>query len=196
MGRILTVLTGVALCFVLTGCPMVGSKEIMGDKTAKASAVKWNGNWVSSDSIIQVRVKDKDKGVLEIYFIQRKKKQGPYKVYLRDVDGHIVASLKDREGGYYLWSVVDTHDDFGYLMLLNMKKFKELIEAGELPGKIVKTVPVLDKLSDKQRSDIISKAANDFEYRQGVTFVRLEGLDRIRKNAEKIIKEAKAVPAK
>ena len=91
VGRILTVLTGVALCFVLTGCPMVGSKEIMGDKTAKASAVKWNGNWVSSDSIIQVRVKDKDKGVLEIYFIQRKKKQGPYKVYLRDVDGHIVA---------------------------------------------------------------------------------------------------------
>lgn len=191
MNRILTVLTVGALCFVLTGCPIVGSKEIMGDNAAKVSPGKWNGNWVSDDSVIQVKVTEPDKGILEVYFLQNKKKQGPYKVYLRDVNGHIVASVKDKEPDYYLWSVVEVKDDFGYLMLLNMKKFRELIEAGELPGKIIKTVPVLDKLSDKQRNDVISKAANDFEYRQGVTFVRLEGLDSIRKNAEKLIKEAK-----
>lgn len=193
MRRIITTLTAGVLCFFLTGCPMVGSKEIVGDKVAKISPEKWDGHWVSGDSIIQVKVKDKDKGILEIYYFQGKKKQGPYSVYLREVKGYFVASMKDRKKGYYLWTVVGIYGDFGQLMLLNMKRFSELVESGELPGKVIKSVPVLGNMTEEQHVGIVKKAANDFDYRQGVTFVRLEGFDRIREKAVKQMKEAKPV---
>jgi hypothetical protein len=188
-------LAGMAViaCLVLTGCPVVGSKEIMGYKPQVATPEIWNGHWVTDKSIIEVKVAEADKGVLTVYFIDNGKKKGPYKVFLRDVNGKIVASLKDKSKDFYFWTAVKVEKDFGYFMLLDMDKFRELIKSGKMPGEIIKDVPVFGKLSAKQMDDLVNKAANDPSFHIPITYVRLEGLDRIAKEAREAIKNAKSV---
>ncbi len=189
-------LAGMAVmaCLVLTGCPVVGSKEIMGNKPQVAKPEVWNGHWVTDKSIIEVKVAEADKGVLTVYFIGNEKKKGPYKVFLRNVKGATVASMKDESKGFYLWTVVKVENDFGYLMLLDMEKFRELIKSGKMPGEIIKDVPVFGKMSVKQIDDLVNKTAKDPSFHTiAVTYVRLEGLDRIAKEAREAIKNAKSV---
>ncbi len=188
-------LAGIAVmaCLVLTGCPVVGSKEIMGDKPQVATPEVWNGHWVTDKSIIEVKVAEADKGILTVYFIDNRTKRGPYKVFLRDVNGKIVASFKDKSKGFYLWTAVKVEKDFGYFMLLDMEKFRELIKSGKIPGEIIKDIPVFGKMSAKQMDELVNKAANDPVFRTPITYVRLEGLDRIAKEAKEAIKNAKPV---
>ena len=188
-------LAGMAVmaCLVLTGCPVVGSKEIMGDKPQVAKPEIWNGHWVTDKSIIEVKVAEADKGILTVYFIDNGKKKGPYKVFLRDVNGKIVASFKDKSKGFYLWTAVKVENDFGYFMLLDMEKFRELIKRGKIPGEIIKDIPVFGKMSAKQMDELVNKAVNDPVFRTPITYVRLEGLDRIAKEAKEAIKNAKPV---
>jgi hypothetical protein len=193
MRIVLQLAMALTACLMLTGCPIVGTKEIIGDKAVKASPNAWNGSWVTDKSIISVKVADAEKGILTIYFIDNKKKKGPYKVFLRDVKGVIVANMEDKSKDCYLWTVVKVEKDFGYFMLLNMEKFKALIKHKKLPGEIIDNVPVLGKLTLKQRDEIVQKVSNDPSLRQVITYVRLEGLDRIASEAREAIEKSQTV---
>ena len=145
------------------GCSAVFSKRPVGEKPAKIVAKDWEGNWVTSDGAVKLKVVDADKGRLKISWLEDDEK-GNTAIKMADVElwqsgDWLFASTKDENKGQsrgYVWGRIKNEDRQIIVWLPDDKLFKQLVKNGVLPGKIDGDDVLLDELKPQHLKIITS----------------------------------------
>ena len=100
------------------GCNAVISKRLVGEvgeRPAKVAAKEWEGNWVTADGAVKVKVVDADKGILKVAWLEDDK-QGNSALKTADIEvresgGWLFANTKEEDKGRgYLWGRIRNED--------------------------------------------------------------------------------------
>ena len=156
------VLAGLIL-LTACGCNAVISKRPVGEKSAKLTAKDWEGNWATTDGTMKLKVVDADKGMLKVFWIEDDDKGNPTMktadVELRESGDWLFANVKDEDKGQirgYVWGRIKNENRQIILWAPDDNRFKELVKAGVLPGKIDNDDVLLDELKPQHLKTITS----------------------------------------
>jgi len=143
------------------GCNSVISKRPVGEKPARIVAKEWEGNWVTTDGAVKVKVVDADQGILEVAWLEDDK-QGNSTLKTADIEvresrGWLFANTKEEDKGRgYLWGRIRNED--GQMMVWSPDEtlFKQLMKEGVFPGKVDGDDVILEDLKPQHLKIITS----------------------------------------
>ncbi len=143
------------------GCNSVISKRLVGERPAKVVAKEWEGNWVTTDGAVKVKVVDADKGILKVAWLEDDK-QGNSALKTADIEVResgewLFANTKEEDKGRgYLWGRIRNED--GQMMAWSPDEtlFKQLMKEGVFPGKVDGDEVILDELKPQHLKIITS----------------------------------------
>jgi len=143
------------------GCNAVISKRLVGERPAKVAAKEWEGNWVTTDGAVKVKVIDADKGILKVAWLEDDKQGNPAlktaEVELRESGGWLFANTKEEDKGRgYVWGRIRNEDGQITVWNPNDTLFKQLMKEGVFPGKVDGDEVILDGLKPQHLKIIIS----------------------------------------
>ena len=170
--RMRDVLCGLLAGMLITGCSSVMSTRPVGEAPLALVSEEWSGTWTDSEGFLEVRVVDPEAGRIEAAWIETHDsgfELERVEVSLRSggdaVFANVLESANDDgdaaetvEGGagdeaapLFAFVRVAREGDKLVLWWPEVEAFRELVEAGKLPGKVTdgKDV-VLDQLSSGQ----------------------------------------------
>jgi hypothetical protein len=141
---LLTTLAGLAL----TACSGVFSTQPVGREPVTLVAEEWEGTWTDSEGFLEIRIVDADSGRLEAAWIERR--EGDFELERVEVllrrEGEAVfgSSIQepesdgDRESEKQRYAFFRLARDGGKIVIWwpSVEAFKDLVEAGTLPGKV------------------------------------------------------------
>jgi hypothetical protein len=155
-------LASVVFGLFLSGCAVVQSDKAIGEKAVTVNADDWDGVWTFSGGAVNAAVVDKDKGLLEIAWVERKDgkfEMETYRVGIMQQGDAIIANLEDvKDKGRYLFSLIKKNPDEVVLWIPEMAKFKKLVQNNVLSGKILEeNKMLLENLSPSQMEMIATE---------------------------------------
>jgi hypothetical protein len=144
------------------GCSAVISRRQVGEKPAKIVAGDWEGDWVTTDGAVKVKVVDAEKGILKLVWLEDEKGSPAMKsaeVELRESGDWLFANTRDENKGQsrgYSWGRIRNEDRQIIVWLPDEKMFKQLVKDGVFPGKIAGDDVLLDELKPQHLKIITS----------------------------------------
>ena len=130
------------LLLVLPACNPVYVDSPIGETPLVLDPEEWEGTWMVEDDVITVDVLDSENGLLRIAGIE-KTEDGEleieaFTIHLRDGGDWIFASIEDDNEGEprYLWGVLRRSGEQVLELDPDRTKFRALVEAGTLPGRL------------------------------------------------------------
>jgi len=130
------------LLLALPACNAVYVDEPIGETPLVLDPGEWEGTWMVEDDVILVDVLDSENGILRIAGIE-KTEDGEleieaFTIHLRDGGDWIFASIEDDNEGEprYLWGVLRRSGEQVLELDPDRTKFRALVEAGTLPGRL------------------------------------------------------------
>ena len=130
------------LLLLLPACNPVYVDSPIGETPLVLDPEEWEGTWRVEDDVILVDVLDSENGILRLAGVE-KSEDGELEIeaitiYLRDGGDWIFASLEDDNEGEprYLWGVLRRSGDQVLELDPDRTKFRALVEAGTLPGRL------------------------------------------------------------
>jgi hypothetical protein len=136
----------------------------MGDQPVKLEAEDWEGTWLQAEGAIVAKVVDSEKGILKVAGIESEDTELKFEsvdAYLRTWGDWTFASIKEKpesDNDLYLWGRITKSDRQVIIWDPNVEKFKKLVEAGKLPGKVDGDNVILDELKPEHMQIITSGA--------------------------------------
>lgn len=130
------------LIILLPACSPVYVDEPIGETPLVLDPEDWEGTWMVEDDAILVDVLDSESGILRISGIEKKKdgelEVEAFTIHLRESGDWILASLEDDYEGEprYLWGAIRRRGEQILQLDPDRTKFRALVEAGTLPGRL------------------------------------------------------------
>jgi len=122
------------------GCSAVISKRPVGEQPARIPANQWEGDWLTHDGTVRVKVVDANKGILKAFWIDDDQKGNPAMrtatIELRESGGWLFANTEDEKGRGYVWGRITNKDGQILFWAPEDRRFSQLIQDGVIPGKI------------------------------------------------------------
>ena len=142
------------------GCNSVISKRPVGEKPARIVAKEWEGNWVTTDGAVKVKVIDAEKGTLKVFWLEDDNQGNPAmkiaEVELRESGEWLFASTKEDKGRGYVWGRIKNEDRQIKLWSPDDKLFKQSLKDGVFPGKVDGDDVILEELKPQHLKIITS----------------------------------------
>ncbi|MCI5208171.1 MAG: hypothetical protein D3910_05140 [Candidatus Electrothrix sp. ATG2] len=132
--------------FLLTGCAVVTSDNIIGNAPTQLSPENWNGTWRNEDTVLQVKVLDAENGLIKIAWFEDKDKdlqadsitvqirKGEKWEYLTLLEGSIYKDI-----GKYCWGRVKKESKRLLFWFPDPERFEQAVQAKILTGEVMKT---------------------------------------------------------
>jgi len=169
----------VPIILILAGCDAVYTPEPLGDNAVQLSVEEWQGTWLASEMVVITTVLDKDKGRLQVAWMER----GTDGVEMEVLEGSIRASgdimftnTRDDNpnvGPRYLWMVLDKSEGHFTVWSANLKQFKAMVADGRLPGEETDDGVVLGELKREHVEMIIDPSTNLLDWKNPGVFIRV-----------------------
>lgn len=143
------------------GCSSVISRRPVGEKAARIVAKEWEGNWVSTDGTLNIKVLDANKAILSVAWleddVQGKPAMKTAEVELRESGEWLFANTREEEKGRgYVWGRIKNADRQIILWQPDDRVFSQLVRDGVFPGKLDGDEVVLDELNPQHLKIITS----------------------------------------
>lgn len=143
------------------GCNSVISRRPVGEKPARIVAKEWEGNWVTTDGAVKVKVIDAEKGTLKVFWLEDDKQGNPAmktaEVELRESGEWLFANTKEEDKGRgYVWGRIKNEDRQILLWIPDDKLFKQSLKDGVFPGKVDGDDVILEELKPQHLKIITS----------------------------------------
>ncbi len=134
----------IVLCFLIfiTGCNSVFTTHPMGDSPLKINAVDWDGTWINKGGSVVVKVTNPEKGHLIAALIKSSKDDlilEKYDIEIRGSNDFVLINIKNKEEkdkDLYIWGKIKKRGEEIVIWGTDTGKFRDLVNAGKLPGKI------------------------------------------------------------
>ncbi len=142
------------------GCSSVVTKRLVGEKQARIVAKEWEGDWVTREGTVRVKVIDVEKGILKVFWLEDDKQGNSAmrtaKVELRESGEWLFANTEDDKGRGYVWGRIRNEDRQIVVWTPDDKLFYQLIKDGVFPGKIESGDVILEELKPQHLKIITS----------------------------------------
>jgi len=131
-----------ALLPLLGGCYGVYTSEPVGEKPRALVPEEWEGTWMHPDGAVTVAVTDKDRGLLQVGWVE--KKQGRlvpeiYQVEMRQSGLWTFGNVRDPdEPARMLWARVRKEDGELIVWIPDRARFEDLVRRRVVAGRIDK----------------------------------------------------------
>lgn len=156
MRNMLTMLA-CALLLGAVGCQSVTSYQPVGNEPATLDPAEWDGRWLMMGNWVPVRVADAENGIIEFGPPEEAEEEEaqPLRMSIRRSGDWLFLNISSEEiekmegGGdaeadpdeekapvTYLWGRVRNHQNQVTFWLPDFEKFRDLVEAGTLPGEL------------------------------------------------------------
>jgi hypothetical protein len=177
--KIARVLGVVFLVVALPACGAVLVEQPAGDTPLALDPEAWEGAWVLDGDLYMARVVDSERGELEIAAID-KDADGEFvfekmTLLLRDGGDWIIGNLRDEEweeSGFAV-AVGKLQEDQLLILLPDIDKFRALVEAGTLPGRVEGDSLLLEPLDAEHLALILpGEHGNLFDLDDGIGVAR------------------------
>jgi hypothetical protein len=150
------------ILLTICGCNSVISKRPVGEKPARIVAREWEGNWVTTDGTVKVKVVESDKGILKVAWLEDDKQGNPAlktaKIEVRESGGWLFANtIEEDKGRGYVWGRIRNEDGQVIVWSPDAKLFKQLMNEGVFPGKVDGDEVILDELKPQHLKIITSQ---------------------------------------
>ena len=153
------------LLLALPACNAVYVDEPIGERPLVLDPEEWEGTWLVGGGTVVMEVVDQNEGLLKIAWVE-----GGYQgglelesaiIQLRGYDDWIFGTLMeyesdDAEGAGYPWGIARQGDDQILILLPDVGKFRALVEAGDLPGRVDGEDVYLESLELEHLARILS----------------------------------------
>ena len=153
-------LTG--LLGLMPACNAVITEQPMGEKPLAVTADDWEGTWIHPEATGRIKVVDPEKGLLRVAWLEEGSSDlESARVHLRESGSWIFASVKDEgssESVRYFWARVKQENGQIVVWDPSVKRFKQLVEEGKLPGVIKNGSVILGDLKPEHYVLITSGA--------------------------------------
>lgn len=149
------------LLATVCGCNSVISKRPVGERPARIVAKEWEGNWITTDGAVKVKVVDSDKGILKVAWLEDDKQGNPTlktaEIEVRESGGWLFANTREEDKGRgYVWGRIRNEDGQIILWSPDETLFKQLIKEGVFPGRLDGDEVILDDLKPQHLKIITS----------------------------------------
>lgn len=137
------------LLMAACGCNAVLSKHPVGDSPARIETKEWEGNWITSDGAVSLKVLDADKGILRASWVEDGRNGTPTKsaeIEVRESGGWLIASARDDKGRGYFWGRIKNEDGQIIVWSPDERLFAKAVKDGVLPGRVEGDDVILDDL--------------------------------------------------
>ncbi len=180
------------LIMVVSGCSAVFSPEPIGQKPVQLQEKDWNGMWFDGETVVTIRVKDSEKGLLELAWIEG----GSSELHLEAIEAVLkssgewtfisardeqvmsdepeVAEKDKADEPRYLWARIDKDGHRIMMWLPNPEVFEKLVTEGILPGKVIEDGILLKPLKS-EHIEIIGASSHGvvFGWDEPIVLVKL-----------------------
>ena len=169
----------VSMSLVAAGCDAVWSPEPLGDTVLTLEAEEWQGTWLASDMVITTTVLDRDKGLLQVAWIERGEKGADLELIEGSIraSGELVfANILDSNENVetrYSWLLLDKSDNALKVWAPNLEQFKAMVTKGDLPGAVTEDGVVLGKLTSEHLELIGRPSSNLLDWKDPGVFTRV-----------------------
>jgi hypothetical protein len=175
-------LAALIFCAAVAACAVV--REPIGETPAVTEPGEWDGTWVGEYAVFHVTVLDRQRGALEVSWIDTEEKPRRARIlraeaFVRRAGDMLLLSVRDEDkqlkkekNGYDFFALSKTGDHavfWGH----SYKCIRALVERGELSGREEGNYLVLDRLDPMQVVTIPSGACSVIEWKEPYTFRRL-----------------------
>jgi hypothetical protein len=161
----------------LTGCESVMTTQPMGETVVKLNPEQWEGTWKFPEGVGTTTVLDKDKGVLQASWIERREDGTGMEVVKGTVratgDMTFFVARDEHQKELFHWARVKKGDNYLIMWSTNVEQFKILINDGKLSGKVTEGSVVLDELKPEDIQMIDDPSANLLKWKEPDIFVRI-----------------------
>ena len=161
------------------GCNLVISKRPVGEKPARIVAKEWEGNWVTTDGAVKVKVIDAEKGTLKVFWLEDDKQDSPAmktaEVELRESGGWLFANTREENKARgYVWGRIKNENRQIVLWTPDDKLFKQSLKDAVFAGKVDGEDVILDELKPQHLKIITSGERGVlFSWDQPTVFVKV-----------------------
>jgi hypothetical protein len=159
-------------------CEAVKSRRPVGERPARIVAKEWEGNWLTTDGAVRVKVADPDRAILKVAWLEDDKQGNPQlhtaEIELRESEDLLFASTKgDEPGEGYSWGRIRTENGQIIVWAPDEKAFKRLVKQGDLPGKLNGNELILDELKPEHLKRITARECGAlFSWENPTVFVK------------------------
>lgn len=167
------------ILLTICGCNPVISKRPVGEKPARIVAKEWEGNWVTTDGTVKVKVVDSEKGILKIAWSEDDRQGNPAfktaEIEVRQSGGWLFANTREEDKGRgYVWGRIRNEDGQIIVWSPDEKLFKQLVKEGVFPGKVAGDEVILDELKPQHLKIITSEQRGVlFSWDKPTVFVKI-----------------------
>lgn len=144
----------------ISGCNAVLSKRPVGEHPARIVAKEWEGNWITTDGVIKIKVIDADKGTLRTSWLEDDKDGNPAlksaEIEIRESEGWLLANTREEKGRGYVWGRIQNEDRQIVIWSPNDKLFAQAVKDGILPGRLEGDEVILGDLKPQHLKIITS----------------------------------------
>lgn len=142
------------------GCNAVISKRPVGENPARIVAKEWEGNWVTSDGAVRLKVLDADKGILRATWLEDDKNGNPalktVEIEVRESGGWLLANTREDKGRGYVWGRVQNEDRQIIVWSPDDRLFAQAVKDGIFPGRVEGNEVILGNLKPQHLKIITS----------------------------------------
>jgi hypothetical protein len=144
----------------LSGCAVVKSDKAIGEKAVSVNPDGLEGIWIFSGGAVNVAVTDKDKGILEIAWLERKDGKFEMKtsrVIILQQGDTVIANVEDtNDKGQFSFGRIKINPDEIILWIPDFARFKALVLENKLPGKIIEENKIILNNPEHEQMKIIT----------------------------------------
>jgi len=128
------------MLMVTSGCNAVLSKRPVGENPARIAVKEWEGNWITTDGLLRIKVLDADKGTLKVSWLEDDKDGNPglktAEIEIRESEGWLLANTREEKGRGYVWGRIQNQDRQIVIWSPDDRLFAQAVKDGVLPGRI------------------------------------------------------------
>lgn len=167
----------IPVIFFLAGCESVLTTRPMGETVVQLIPEQWQGTWLHHEVIVTTTVLDKDNGLLQASWIERRGDGTEMQVAKGAVratgDMTFFVAKDENQKELFQWARVEKGDNYLIMWSPNVEQFKILIKDQKLPGKVTEDGVVLDELNPEIIQMIDDPSANLIEWKEPDVFIRI-----------------------
>jgi hypothetical protein len=171
-------LFAVLALLVLGGCESVYAPRPMGKQPVPLDE-GWSGTWLADGAAVTTRVRDAEKGLLQVAWIETGQQGLELEVLegaVRSGAGLTFFSVKDKETEHgYQWLIIDHAPGRIRAWYPDPEAFVGAVERGEIPGRAFEGSVVLGELTDEHLARIAEPASGLLEWREPLVLLRVGG---------------------
>ena len=161
----------------LAGCESVLTTQPMGETVVQLSPEQWQGTWVHHEVVVTTTVLDKDNGLLQASWIERRDDSTDMEVVKGTVratgDITFFVTRDENQKELFHWARVKKGDNYLIMWSPNVEQFKILIKDGKLSGKVTEGGVLLDELKPEIIEMINDPSANLLKWKEPDIFIRI-----------------------